>query len=39
MIKSLFTISCVLFFQLLLSAQEIPNPGFENWDGGTGEPD
>jgi len=38
MIKSFFTISFVLLFQLLLSAQEIPNSGFENWDGGTGEP-
>jgi hypothetical protein len=38
MIKSFFTISFVLLFQLPLSAQEIPNSGFENWDGGTGEP-
>ena len=35
--KSLFTVLIILLFQLALSAQEIPNPGFENLDGVTGD--
>jgi hypothetical protein len=38
MVKSLFTVLIILLFHLVLFAQEIPNPGFENWDGATGEP-
>jgi len=38
MTKSLFTVFIILIFQLAPSAQEIPNPGFENWDGVTGDP-
>jgi len=38
MVKSLLMILITLLFQIFISAQEIPNPGFENWNGGTGEP-
>ncbi len=31
----LFTISILLFFAIGLNAQEIPNPGFENWTNNT----
>jgi hypothetical protein len=36
--KSLLSVFTILLFHLTLTAQEIPNPGFENWDGVTGEP-
>lgn len=35
--KRIITIAFILILAAVLSAQEIPNPGFENWDGATGD--
>lgn len=36
--KRLLIIPTFLFFITTIYSQEIPNPGFENWDGATGDP-
>ncbi len=37
MLKHIRLLSVFIVFQVGINAQEIPNPGFENWDGGTGD--